>query len=71
MARSKRRLNTRYPLCADKDYSHGNLIARVLRSVDAAFGFAQWRGLSTLDLFEVQIDAGRPVGFVRLAAMSS
>jgi 2,3-bisphosphoglycerate-dependent phosphoglycerate mutase len=46
--------------------SHGNLIAAVLRSMDAAFGFAQWRDLRNPDLFEVKLDAGQPVGFVRL-----
>jgi 2,3-bisphosphoglycerate-dependent phosphoglycerate mutase len=46
--------------------SHGNLIACVLRSMDPAFGFAQWRGMRNPDLFEVELDAGRPVRFVRL-----
>jgi 2,3-bisphosphoglycerate-dependent phosphoglycerate mutase len=50
--------------------SHGNLIACVLRSMDAAFGFAQWQGLSAPDLFEVELDAGLPVGFVRLPPIS-
>ena len=46
--------------------SHGNLIAAVLRSMDAAFGFAQWRSLRNPDLFEVELEAGQPVRFVRL-----
>lgn len=46
--------------------SHGNLIAAVLRSMDAAFGFAQWQSLGNPDLFEVELDAGRPARFVRL-----
>jgi 2,3-bisphosphoglycerate-dependent phosphoglycerate mutase len=46
--------------------SHGNLIAAILRSMDAAFGFAQWQGLRNPDLFEVELDAGQPVSFVRL-----
>jgi 2,3-bisphosphoglycerate-dependent phosphoglycerate mutase len=45
--------------------SHGNLIASVLRSMDAGFGFAQWRDLRNPDLFEVELDAGQPVRFVR------
>jgi 2,3-bisphosphoglycerate-dependent phosphoglycerate mutase len=46
--------------------SHGNLIASVLRAMDATFGFAQWRGLRNPDLFEVELDAGQPVRFARL-----
>lgn len=46
--------------------SHRNLIASVLRSMDTAFGFEQWQELRTPDLFEVDLDAGRPVRFVRL-----
>jgi 2,3-bisphosphoglycerate-dependent phosphoglycerate mutase len=46
--------------------SHGNLIACVLLSIDAAFGFAQWQGLRNPDLFAVELDAGRPIGFLRL-----
>jgi 2,3-bisphosphoglycerate-dependent phosphoglycerate mutase len=46
--------------------SHGNLIASVLRSMDATFGFAEWQGLRNPDLFQVDLDAGQPVAFVRL-----
>jgi 2,3-bisphosphoglycerate-dependent phosphoglycerate mutase len=46
--------------------SHRNLIASVLRSMEPAFGFEQWLGLRTPDLFEVELDAGRPIRFVRL-----
>jgi 2,3-bisphosphoglycerate-dependent phosphoglycerate mutase len=49
--------------------SHRNLIASVLRSMDTAFGFEQWQDLRTPDLFEVELDAGRPVRFVRLDAL--
>ena len=49
--------------------SHRNLIASVLRSMDTAFGFGQWLDLRTPDLFEVELDAGRPVRFVRLDAL--
>ena len=50
--------------------SHRNLIASVLRSMDAAFGFEQLLDLRTPDLFEVELDAGRPIRFVRLDALS-
>src|SRR6185503_1632909 len=47
--------------------SHRNLIASVLRSMDAAFGFERLLDLRTPDLFEVELDdAGRPIRFVRL-----
>jgi 2,3-bisphosphoglycerate-dependent phosphoglycerate mutase len=49
--------------------SHRNLIASVLRSKDTAFGFEQWLDLRTPDLFEVELDAGRPIRFVRLDAL--
>jgi 2,3-bisphosphoglycerate-dependent phosphoglycerate mutase len=45
--------------------SHRTLIASVLRSMDTAFGFEQWQGLRTPDLFEVELDADRPIRFVR------
>jgi 2,3-bisphosphoglycerate-dependent phosphoglycerate mutase len=46
--------------------SHGNLISAILRAADPAFGFEDWRGLRNPDLFEVSVDAGRPVAFVRI-----
>jgi 2,3-bisphosphoglycerate-dependent phosphoglycerate mutase len=49
--------------------SHRNLTASVLRSMDPAFGFAQLLDLRTPDLFEIEFDAGRPAGFVRLDAL--
>jgi len=49
--------------------SHRNLIACVLRSMDTAFGFEQWQDLRTPDLFEVELDAGRPIRFVRRDAL--
>lgn len=49
--------------------SHRNLVSSVLRSMDPAFGFEQMLGLRTPDLFEVELDAGRPIRFVRLDAL--
>ena len=46
--------------------SHRNLTASVLRSMNPAFGLEQWLDLRTPDLFEVELDAGRPIRFVRL-----
>jgi 2,3-bisphosphoglycerate-dependent phosphoglycerate mutase len=46
--------------------SHGNLISSVLRSMDPEFGFEEWRSLRNPDLFEIEMDAGRPVNFARL-----
>jgi len=37
--------------------------------MDPAFGFEQLLGLRTPDLFEVDLDAGRPIRFVRLDAL--
>jgi hypothetical protein len=34
--------------------------------MDASFGFEQLLDLRTPDLFEVELDAGRPIRFVRL-----
>lgn len=48
--------------------SHRNLTASVLRSMDTAFGFEQLLNLRTPDLFEIELDAGRPIRFVRLDA---
>ena len=46
--------------------SHGNLISALLRSVDPAFGFEDWRTLRNPDLFELTHDGGRLVAFVRI-----
>lgn len=51
--------------------SHRNLTASVLRSMDAAFGFEQLLELRSPDVFEVELDAGRPIRFVRLDARLS
>ena len=48
--------------------SHRSLTASILRSMDPAFGFERWQDLRTPDLFEVGLDAGRPIRFVRLDA---
>ena len=48
--------------------SHRSLIASVLWSMDTAFGFEQWQGMRTPDLFEVELDAGRPIRFGRLGS---
>jgi hypothetical protein len=37
--------------------------------MDAAFGFEQLLELRTPDLFEIELDAGRPIRFVRLDAL--
>lgn len=46
--------------------SHGGLISAVLGTMDPDFGFEGWRSLKNPDLFELTLDAGRPVGFRRL-----
>lgn len=55
--------NHRLPIVA----SHGNLIAALLKSMEPAFGFEDWRALRNPDLFEVSLEAGRPVRFRRLS----
>lgn len=49
--------------------THRNLTASVLRSIDPAFGFEQLLELRTPDLFEIELEAGRPIRFVRLDAL--
>lgn len=46
--------------------SHGNLISSVLRAMNPAFGFEDWQGLRNPDLFEVALQGGRPIAYVRL-----
>jgi 2,3-bisphosphoglycerate-dependent phosphoglycerate mutase len=46
--------------------SHGNLISSVLKAMNPAFGFEDWRGLRNPDLFEVTLQGGRPIAYVRL-----
>ena len=48
---------------------HRNLTAAVLRSMDPAFGFEQLLDLRTPDLIEIELNAGRPIRFVRLDAL--
>jgi 2,3-bisphosphoglycerate-dependent phosphoglycerate mutase len=47
--------------------THGNLLAALLRRVDASFGFEAWRGLGNPDLFKLRLEDGRPVAFERLS----
>jgi len=49
--------------------SHRTLTAAVLRSMDPAFGFERLLDLRSPDLFEVELDAGRPIRFVRRDAL--
>lgn len=49
--------------------SHGGLISSVLKAMRPAFGFEDWRGLRNPDLFELEMDGGRPTRFVRLAGL--
>jgi 2,3-bisphosphoglycerate-dependent phosphoglycerate mutase len=46
--------------------SHGNLISAILRAADPSFGFNEWRAMRNPDLFEIRMQSGRPVAFVRL-----
>jgi 2,3-bisphosphoglycerate-dependent phosphoglycerate mutase len=46
--------------------SHGNLISSVLRAADPDFGFEAWRALKNPDLFELDFDGARSVGYRRL-----
>lgn len=41
--------------------SHGNLIASIVRTMDPAFGFAQWQAMRNPHLFEVEWQNGKPV----------
>jgi 2,3-bisphosphoglycerate-dependent phosphoglycerate mutase len=47
--------------------THGNLLAALLRRVDASFGFEAWRKLGNPDLFELRLEAGLPVAFEHLS----
>jgi 2,3-bisphosphoglycerate-dependent phosphoglycerate mutase len=46
--------------------THGNLLALILRSVDATVGFDAWSRLSTPDAFVLHVDDERPGGFSRI-----
>lgn len=46
--------------------THGNLLSLVLHSVDGAFGFDGWQGLTNPDVYRLQFHNGKPVEFERL-----
>jgi 2,3-bisphosphoglycerate-dependent phosphoglycerate mutase len=46
--------------------THGKLLATLLRSMNPAFGFDDWRALDNPDLFEVTMEGGVPAAFRRL-----
>jgi hypothetical protein len=50
--------------------THGNLLASLLVSIDAAFAFDAWRTLGNPDLFEVACDDGQPRAYRRLTLSS-
>jgi 2,3-bisphosphoglycerate-dependent phosphoglycerate mutase len=48
--------------------THGNLLALILRSVDATVGYDVWSGFSNPDVFELHVGDDGPTGFTRLWA---
>jgi len=46
--------------------THGNLLALILRSIDATVGFDAWSRLSTPDAFVLHVDDEGPRGFSRV-----
>jgi 2,3-bisphosphoglycerate-dependent phosphoglycerate mutase len=46
--------------------THGNLLALILRSIDATVGFDMWSGLSNPDVFVLSVGAEGPSGFNRI-----
>ena len=48
-------------------FSHGNLIASILQSVDSSFDFDEWQAMTNPDLFEVSVIDGGPIRFRRIA----
>ncbi len=46
--------------------THGNLLALILKSIDATAGFDLWSTLSNPDAFVLHIDDGGPTGFSRI-----
>jgi len=45
--------------------SHGNLISSLLSLVDAKVGFEDWAGMRNPDLFWLEFDGVRPIGYQR------
>lgn len=46
--------------------SHGNLIAAILATIDPAFGFEAWRGMTNPDIYRLTYERGAPVAFRRV-----
>jgi 2,3-bisphosphoglycerate-dependent phosphoglycerate mutase len=46
--------------------SHRTLIASILRSIDPRFGLAEWREMTTPDVFSLWFEALRPTAFERI-----
>ena len=46
--------------------THGNLLALVLHSIDPAFGYAEWEGLSNPDVYRLSVDGDGGMRFCRL-----
>jgi len=46
--------------------THGNLLALILRTIDATVGFDMWSGLSNPDVFVLYVGAEGPSGFNRI-----
>jgi len=47
--------------------SHRTLIASILRSVDSRFGLADWRQMTTPDVFSLRFEKLLPIAFERLS----
>ena len=45
--------------------SHGNLIASLLSLVDVEFGYGEWADMRNPDLFWLEFDGLRPIGYQR------
>lgn len=48
--------------------THGNLLALILKSVDATIGYDAWAALSNPDAFVVHVENEQPTGFTRVWA---
>ena len=46
--------------------THGNLLALILKSIDATIGYEFWSRLSNPDAFLLDVDGERPTGFTRV-----
>ena len=46
--------------------THGNLLALILKSIDATVGFDLWSRLSNPDAFVIHVEDERPTGFSRV-----